>query len=98
LVGRVVQAVLALELVDHAFFRLGVPPTAVYLVKPGVDRGDGGILDVLRRVEIGLADAKTDDVVALGLQLRGARGDRQGGGGLDVLDATGEFQGLGLLR
>ena len=34
-----------------------------------VERGAGGVLDVRRRVEVGLAGAEADDVDAVGLQL-----------------------------
>jgi hypothetical protein len=47
-----------------------------------VDRGDGRVLDVLGGVEIRFADTQADDVLAFGLQLRGAGGDGQGGEGL----------------
>src|SRR2546423_4743968 len=42
----------------------------------GVNGADGGFTDVLRRVEIGLAGAKSDDIAALGLELCGFGRDR----------------------
>ena len=45
------------------------------------------------RVEIGLADAESDDVLALGLELGDAAREGDGRGGLDALDALGEYDG-----
>ena len=39
--------------------------------KTVIERFDGGVFDVLRCVEIGLADAKADDVDSIGLHLFG---------------------------
>ena len=47
---------------------------------------DPGLLDVLGRREIRLADAEVDDVDALGLHGLGLGRDLQGGGGADALD------------
>ena len=41
-------------------------------------RADGGVLDVLRRVEVRLAGAEADDVFAFGLEGIGLGGDREG--------------------
>jgi hypothetical protein len=46
-------------------FSSGMPSTAVYFVLPRVDRGHGGLLDVVGRVEIGFARAEADHVAAL---------------------------------
>ena len=57
-----------------------------------------GIGDVHGRVEIRLAGAEADDVLALGFQARGARGDRERRRGLDALDTFGESDGHGEYR
>ena len=44
--------------------------------------------DVRRRIEIRLAGAEADDVLALGLEAGGAGGDGEGRRGLDALDAS----------
>ena len=75
-----------------ACFKDGVPPTAVYLVKPRVNGVYGRILDVLRGIEVGFACAEADDVLAFGFESGGTCGDGEGGGGLDGLNALREFQ------
>jgi hypothetical protein len=57
------------------------------------DCGNARIRDVDGRVEIRLAGAKANDVLALGFQSRGPRGDRERGRGLDALDALCESDG-----
>ena len=42
------------------------------------------------RLEVGLADAEREDVDALGTELGGARGDGDGGRGLDDVEALRE--------
>jgi hypothetical protein len=48
-----------------------------------------------RRVEVRLTGTQADDVLALGLQFRGARGDGECGRGLDALNASAELIGHG---
>ncbi len=50
-----------------------MPPAAVYLVKPFLNRLDGRTFDVVRGIEIRLAGAKADHVDALGLHRFGLR-------------------------
>ena len=68
----------------------GMPELGVYFVKPGVQRVDGRGLDVLGRVEIGLAGGEAAYVDALGLHGlgfavdgKGQRGSEAGGAGRD---------------
>src|SRR5579863_5787554 len=56
-----------------------------------VNGADGRILDVFRRGEVRLAGAEVHDVNALGAEFFGFRYHRHGGGGLDPVDAFGEF-------
>jgi hypothetical protein len=56
----------------------------------GLDGGDGGVLDVARRGEVGLARAEIDEVGALGAQLGGLGGHGHGRGDFDAADALGK--------
>jgi len=56
-----------------------------------MDRVDGRVLDVLRRVEIRLTGAEADDVAAFGFERSGTRGDGKSRGGLDSLNAIREI-------
>jgi hypothetical protein len=47
-----------------------------------IDRGHGGLLDVVGRVEIGLPRAQADHVLALRLEFGREVRDGDGGGGL----------------
>jgi hypothetical protein len=51
---------------------------------------------MLRRVKIRFARAQSDDVFTLCLELGGASGDRESGGGFDGLYAFGQFQDVSL--
>ncbi len=53
-----------------------MPSMAVYLVLPVADGADRSLLDVVGRVEIGLAGAEADDVAAGRFQLARLVGDR----------------------
>ncbi len=90
--ARVVQPVVALELGDDRLLQAGRAVDRGVFGEAPVDRGDRRVLDVLRRVEIRLAGAEADDVLAFGLERGGAGGDGEGGGGFDGLYAAGEFQ------
>ena len=57
-----------------------------------------GILDVHGRVEVRFAGTEANDVLALGLQARGARSDGKRRRRLDALDAPGESDGHGEYR
>ncbi len=96
LVGRIVQAVVALELVDDRLFQAG---RAVHRRVFGLAVGDRlarGLLDVLRGIEVRLAGTQADHVFAFGTQRRGAGGDGQSRGGLDRLNAAGKLDAHGL--
>jgi len=49
----------------------GMPLAGVYFVKPSASALAARVLDVLRRVEIRLAGAEPDDVLAFGFHLLG---------------------------
>ncbi len=55
----------------------------------GLQGGDGGVLDVLGSIEMGLAGAEVDQVGARGAQAVGLVDHRQGGGNLDAVDSLG---------
>ena len=55
-----------------------MPPTCGVLGESAIDRRDRRVLDVLRRIEVGLAGAEADDVLAFGLELGGLGGDGEG--------------------
>jgi predicted AAA+ superfamily ATPase len=93
LVGGVGEAVFPLELVDDRLLQAGGAAHGGVLGEARVDGGDGRVLDVLGGVEIRFAHAQADDVPAFGLEFGGLRRDGQGRGGLDVLNAAGEFHG-----
>jgi len=63
----VVQPVVALELGDDGLFECRGARRSV-LGETLVDRRDGGILDMLRRIEVRFAGSQSDDVLALGFQ------------------------------
>src|SRR6185436_13620230 len=71
----VLEAVVAAELGDDRILELVRALNGRVAREPAADRSDAGILDVHRGVEIRLAGAEPDDVLALGLETRGARGD-----------------------
>ena len=84
------QSVVPLELRDDRVLEFRDPAHIRIAREAGAHGGDAGIGDMHRRIEIRLTRAKADDVLALGLQFRGARGDGEGGGRLDALDAAGD--------
>src|SRR5690606_27041020 len=57
-----------------------------------LERRARGILDVIGRVEIGLAGAEADSIDAVGFELRGLRGDREGDRWLDRIETRGELE------
>src|SRR5213592_4709998 len=75
--GFVGQAVLAFEFVGNRLAQFGNAAARGVFGEPFVERLDRGVFDVLRRVEIRLARAETDDVLALGLHLLGLGVDGQ---------------------
>ena len=95
--GRVyVEAVVALELRDDRVLQFGDALDRRVSRCAVPDRFDAGFGDVRGRVEVGLADAETDDVVALGLELGHATRQGDGGRGFDALDTVGEYGGHGI--
>ena len=70
--GGVVQAVVALEFGDDGVFQAGDAADRGVFGESVVDGFLGGILDVLRGVEIGFAGTEADNVLAFSLELGGA--------------------------
>ncbi len=97
LLRGVVQPVVALELGDDGLLECGGAADGGVLGEALVDRRDGGILDVLRRIEVRFAGPQSDDVLALGFQFGRTRGDSESGRGLDGLYTGGERHGYSLL-
>ena len=75
-----------------AFLSAAVPPTAVYLVWPAVERLVGGALDMFGSVEVGLAGGQRDDVDTGELHFSGARVGRERRGRFDGGDSAIELQ------
>ena len=85
LVRLVVEVVLALELADDRLLELRQALDRGVLRRPAaLDRLDRRLLDVVRRVEVGLAGAEPDDVAARRFERARLVGHRHGGGGLDA--------------
>ena len=80
----VLLAGVVFELCRMAFCSSGVPVTEVYLVSPRLDGCDGCVLDVLRRIEVRLADRQVQDPAALGLELPHTGGRGNAGRGFDT--------------
>ena len=87
LIRRVVEAVLARELARDCLLQRRQAIDAGVLGLAGLDGFDAGRLDVLRRVEIGLAGAEADHVLACGLELGRHGGDRHRRRGFDAPEA-----------
>ena len=90
LVGAVVEAVVAPELVAHRLLELGRAVHLGVLRVAGANGGDGRVLHRLRRVEVRFAGAEADDVVAGRLELGGARGHGHRRRRLDAAEALGK--------
>jgi hypothetical protein len=93
LLRRIVQAVVALELGDDGALEFRRAVHGGVLGEAVADGGDGGLFDVIRGVEVRLAGAKADHVLAGGAQLLGAGGDGEGRRRLDGLHAGGKLDG-----
>jgi hypothetical protein len=94
-VDRVVDAVLALELLGDRRLELWDAVDRGVFGLALADRADRGFLDVVGGVEIGLAGAEADDVHARGFQRPRLVGHRDGGGRLDAPKRVGkETHGL----
>ena len=87
--GFVVEPVLALELGrDRLAQRLDAGDGRIFRLA-ALDGGDGGALDIVRRVEIRLADRQRDDVAPGGFQFARFLRHRDGRGGLDPQQGVG---------
>ena len=71
--GLVTQTVFALELVGNGLAQLRDAAGGSVLGKPVVERLDGRIFDVFRRIEVRFAGAEPDHVLSVGLHLFGLR-------------------------
>src|SRR6185436_16516394 len=91
LVALVGNLVVALELRNDRVLELDDAVDVRVTREALADRVDTRVRDVDRRVEVRLAGTQADDVLALGLQFRGARGDGESGRGLDALNASAEL-------
>ncbi len=95
LVGRVVEAVVALELVDNGLFQTRRAIDRGVLGLALGDRLARGVLDMFRGVEIRLAGAQPDHVLAFGTKCGGTGGDGQCRGGFDGLYSAGKLDAHG---
>ncbi len=86
LLGAVLEAVVLLEPLGDGLAEGGDAVVLRVFREIVPDGLDPGVLDVLRRREIRLADAQVDDVEALGLHGLGLGRDLERGGGADSLD------------
>ena len=87
--GLVVEPVLALELGADRRLQLGDAVDGGVFGLAAADRRDRRLLDVVGRVEIGLAGRQADDVAALAPSAPGLVGDGDGGGRLDAVERVG---------
>jgi hypothetical protein len=95
LVALVADVVVALELRDDRVLELDDAVDIRVTREALADRVDAGVGNVRGRVEIRLAGTQADDVLALGFQFRGTRGDCESGRRLDALNAARELDGNG---
>ncbi len=90
LIRRIIESVVVGELVNNGFFKRR---RSIHCRVLGIARaqgGDSGFLDMVRGIEIRLAGAKADDILALLAQFAGTAGYGQRGGGFDRVDAAGQ--------
>ena len=73
--GRVFGAVIVVVAVADRLLQLQRPAGGRVLGEVGIDGGDGGLLDVVGRREVGLARAEIDDVDAFAAKPVGIGGD-----------------------
>ncbi len=97
LLGLVVEAVFALELRHDGLAQRRCSLRRGVFGLAAVDRGLSFFLDVVGRVEVGLAGAEADDVQALRFKLGRFRGHRDGRRRLNGGQALGENRHGGLL-
>jgi hypothetical protein len=90
--GRlVIEPVVGLELFADGGAQFRNAGGRRVLGEPGVERSHRRGLDVLGRVEVGLAGAEADDILAFGLHGLGLAIDGEGEGRGEFLDAGGGF-------
>ena len=80
--------------VHDGVLQLGGAADGGVLRKIRLDRGNGGIFDVLRRGEVGLAGGEIDDVNTLLAQLVSLGRHRHGRRGLYAIDAFRQADGV----
>ncbi len=80
--------------VHDGVLQLGGSADGSVLRKIRLDRGNGCILDVLGRGEVGLAGAEIHNVNPLLAQLLGLAHHHQGCGGLNAIDAFRQAHGM----
>ena len=95
LAGCVGQVVFALEFGADRFLQFRDAVGGRVLGLAIADRLDGGLLDIVRRVEIRLACAEANHVMTGPFQLIGLGGDGNGGGRLYAVQGIGEAEGVG---
>ena len=84
LIGAVFEPVFTPELVADRLFQRGRAVNGRVFGLALFEGGDRGLLDVLRRVEIGFARAEADDVPSRGAQFGRAGRHRERGGRFDA--------------
>jgi hypothetical protein len=87
--GLVLEVVLALELGGNGGAQFGNTQHRCVLCFAPADGGDGGFLDVVRRIEIRLADRQRDHILAGGFQVPGFLREHDGGARLDAGQGVG---------
>ena len=93
---RVVRAEVAGVALDDGLAHVGNARHDGVAGEVGLDGGDGGVLDVARSGEVGLAGAEIHQVGALGAQFGGLGGHGHGCGNFDPANAIGkDFCGSG---
>src|SRR3546814_7043152 len=80
------QPVVALELRGNSLLQFRRAVDCRIFGLPRADRGNGGVLDEIRRIEVGLTRRKTNNVNACAFQLVDPAGHGKGGAGLDAAD------------
>src|SRR3546814_6186294 len=89
------QPVVALELRGNSLLQFRRAVDCRIFGLPRADRGNGGVLDEIRRIEVGLTRRKTNNVNACAFQLVDPAGHGKGGAGLDRSEEhTSELQSL----
>ena len=90
--GLDLDAVAAVQVLRHRLAQRQDALRRRVAVVAVAQRLDGGLDDVLGRLEVGLADAEVDDVLALALQVGGAGQHLEGGLGAQALQVRHELQ------